>query len=89
MNWKDSDIRKFAMWFLTFFEEDNGKASTKRIICWILAIVCAKAGLQVIYNVPVEKWSDSIYFLITIFGMIASLLAVAYIPSRNPSEKQQ
>lgn len=83
MKWKNSDLRKLFIWILTFFEEYQGKASTKRFIAWVLTFSCADAIFQTIRTVPIKEWNDSIYFLITIFGMIASLIAISYIPTRN------
>lgn len=83
MNWKNSDLRKILVWLLTFFEEDNGKASMKRLICVVLAATCAHAIVHTIRNFQIAEWSNGIYFLITIFGMIASLLSLTYIPSRK------
>lgn len=86
MKWKDTDLRKLFIWFLTFFEEDHGKASTKRIIAWVLAATVAHAIIHAVRNVPIDKWNDSVYFLITIFSMIATLLAIPYIPTRKVTD---
>lgn len=83
MNWKQSDLRKLLVWFCTFFEEDNGKASTKRIIAWIMGIGLFKMILHIIKDIPISNWNDSIYILGTIFGMICTLLTISYIPTRK------
>lgn len=77
-----SELWKLLLWFLTFFEEDNGKASTKRIIAWVLAIALYKSIVKAV-ETPIEQWGNANYFLITIFGMIGSLLCLAYIPTRK------
>lgn len=83
MNWKTSDFRNFLKWSTTFFEEDNGKASTKRIIAWALAGNCCYGFYRMVRYIPIADWNNSITTYITMFSMIASLLAFAYIPTRK------
>lgn len=85
-NWKTSDLRNFIVWLLTFFEEDNGKASMKRLIAVALAINVCYAIVHCVRNNMPDAWGNSNTFLITIFGMIASLLAFTYIPSRKEKD---
>lgn len=86
MNWKNSDLRKLIIWVLTFFEEDNGKASMKRLIAVALAANVSYAIVHCVRNNLPSIWGESITFLITIFGMIASLLAFTYIPTRKEKD---
>ena len=83
--WKTSDLRKFAIWFLTFFEEDNGKASEKRLIVAFITIVLIKIIFYCTTAIDAGKMSviDSCYIMGTIFGFICVLLGLNYIPTRG------
>ena len=74
------DLRKFIIWLMSFFSEDNNKGSMKRILALILGTTCSYVIFHCVRNEPVAKWSDPIPLLITIFTFIAALLVVAYIP---------
>ena len=76
MTWKNTDARKLLVWGTTFFEEDNGKASQKRIISFMLAIVLCYHAVKISYT-------ESTELLITIFSFIAVLLGMTYIPTRK------
>ncbi len=59
-------IGKFITWFMTFFEEDNGKASTKRVIAWVLAFTLFKAITDAVEKNPIAEWDKANYYIITI-----------------------
>jgi len=83
MNWKQSDLRAFIVWFLTFFEEDNGKASTKRVVVWALSGVLVYALVHMVKSVPIADWTNSLGLIGVIWGFITTLLGLTYITTRN------
>ena len=74
MNWKNCDFRKFLKWCLGFFQEDNEKPSQKRIIAFMIAVILCFHSI---------KHPDNSELLIQLFGFIAILLGMTYIPTRK------
>lgn len=60
--WKQSDLRKIIIWTISFFEEDNGKASMKRLIAVILSFNVSYTILHEVRNVSISEWGNSITF---------------------------
>ena|ERR1035437_7344321 len=78
-NWKETDLRKFLKWILTFVQEDNGQGSSKRAqsVIWAVALwqVIGRT-LDLVATGKIQMW-EAIAADITIFGFIAVLLGLA------------
>ena len=76
--WKQSDFRSLLKWSVGFFKEDDGKPSQKRLQAFGLGIVLAYHSI---------KHPENTELLITLFGFIAILLGMSYIPTRKTDVK--
>jgi|GEM_PF-4830107 hypothetical protein len=78
-------IKKLAQWILSIFEEDNGKASMKRILCVPAFAIVAYIVIHCLRNgISIKEYTYPISLLL---GFIATLLGMTYIPSRNTDDK--
>lgn len=76
--WKQSDFRNLLKWSLGFFKEDSDKPSQKRLQAF---------GLGIVLSYHSFKHPENTELLITLFGMIAVLLGMSYIPTRKSDVK--
>lgn len=85
-NWKVTPNRKMkALNYLkTMLEEDTGKVSAKRVIALLLALMIIFIDVRQAVVAPYNyEWLPVIELNIAIFGFIATLLALTYIPTRK------
>lgn len=76
-------------WIKSFFEEDHGKGSIKRVISVILIALFCYGVVHVIRN-GINEATTTFCEVVggLIFGFVAVLLGLTYIPTRSKDEKQ-
>ena len=76
-------LKKILKWFAGFLSEDSGKASQKRLQALaLLVVLCYKFAQGKLTSDNID-----VYILITVFGYIAALLGMSYIPTRKEENK--
>lgn len=76
--WKQSDFRNVLKWSLGFFREDSEKPSQKRLQSFMIGIILCYHSI---------KHPENTELLMTLFGFIAILLGMSYIPTRKSDVK--
>ena len=78
-------MKNLFIWIAGFLSEDAGKASQKRLISLSLTmVICYMLISSYRHGTTID-----IYLLITVFGFIASLLGMTYIPTRKQDVSAQ
>ena len=76
--WKQSDFRNVLTWSLGFFREDSEKPSQKRLQSFMIGILLCYHSIT---------HPENTELLMTLFGFIAILLGMSYIPTRKSDVK--
>jgi len=83
-------MKNLFIWIGSFFEEDNGKASMKRLLAFILCMLVVFVVAHIVMkSITPEATTFSEVILGLVFSFVAVLLSLSFIPSVTGKTRDQ